>query len=54
MVALQSNDHRGCCEHTNCVDSLEDFESHAPMLQVHFRGTLPLANFRRFMLLGVR
>lgn len=53
-VALQSNDHRGCSEHTNCVASLEELEAQAPMAEKCFRGTLPLANFQRFMLIGRR
>jgi hypothetical protein len=51
-VALQSNDHVGCSEHTNCVASLEDFEAQAPLSETSFRGTLRLATFRRFMLIG--
>jgi len=53
-VALQSNDHKGCSEHTNWVVSLEALEAQAPLAEVHFRGTLQLANFRRFMLIGRR
>lgn len=53
-IALQSNDHRGCSEHTNCVSSLEELETQAPLSEVRFRGTLPLAHFRRFMLIGYR
>ena len=51
-VVLQSNDHVGCSEHTNCVASLEDFEAQAPLSETSIRGTLPLATFRRFMLIG--
>jgi hypothetical protein len=53
-IALQSNDHRGCSEHTNCVASLEELEAQAPLAETHFRGTLPLAHFQRFMLIGRR
>ena len=53
-IALQSNDHRGCSEHTNCVASLEELEAQAPLAEKRFRGTLPLARFRRFMLIGRR
>ena len=53
-IALQSNDHVGCSEHTNCVPSLEAFEAQAPLSEVYFRGILPLANFKRFMLIGRR
>lgn len=53
-IALQSNDHRGCPEHTNCVASLEELEAQAPLSKTRFRGTLPLASFRRFMLIGYR
>jgi hypothetical protein len=53
-IALQSNDHVGCSEHTNCVPSLEAFETQAPLAEVFFRGVLPLANFQRFMLIGRR
>jgi hypothetical protein len=54
QIALQSNDHIGCSEHTNCAASLQVFEKQAPLAETHFRGTLPLANFRRFMLIGRR
>ena len=54
LMALQSNDHVGCSEHTNCVSSLEAFETQAPLSKVYFRGILPLANFQRFMLIGRR
>ena len=53
-LVLQSNNHWGCCEHVNCVASLEDFEAQASLSETHFRGTLDLANFRRFMLIGCR
>lgn len=53
-IALQSNDHRGCSEHTNCVASLEELEAQAPLSETLFRGTLPLPRFRRFMLIGRR
>lgn len=53
-IALQSNDHVGCSEHTNCVQSLEQFESQAPLSETYFRGMLPLENFQRFMLIGRR
>lgn|GEM_PF-5133701 len=53
-IALQSNDHRGCSEHTNCVASLEELEAQAPLVETRFRGTLPLAAFQRFMLIGRR
>jgi hypothetical protein len=53
-VALQSNNHWGCSEHVNCVASLEAFESQVSLSQLYFRGTLPLENFMRFMLIGRR
>ncbi len=53
-IALQSNDHRLCSEHTNCVASLEELEAQAPLSETRFRGTLPLARFQRFMLIGRR
>lgn len=53
-IALQSNDHAGCSEHTNWVASLEELEAQAPLVETRFRGTLPLAAFQRFMLIGRR
>jgi len=53
-IALQSNDHWGCSEHTNCVGSLEELEAQAPLSETLFRGTLPLSRFRRFMIIGRR
>jgi hypothetical protein len=53
-ITLQSNDHRACSEHTNCVASLEELEAQAPLVEKDFRGTLRLARFQRFMLIGRR
>lgn len=51
-LVLQSNDHWGCSEHVNCVPDVEAFERQSHLSQIDFRGTLQLARFRRFMLIG--
>jgi hypothetical protein len=51
-LVLQSNDHVGCSEHVNCVPDVESFARQARLSETHYRGTLLLAKFRRFMLIG--
>lgn len=51
-LVLQSNNHRGCSEHVNCVDDLTAFEQQARLSNVAYRGTLPLRHFTRFMVMG--
>lgn len=51
-LVLQSNDHRGCSEHVNCVPDVNALERQCRLSQVDFRGTLQLARFKRFMLIG--
>lgn len=52
FLVLQSNDHRGCSEHVNCVSSLEEFEQQALLSRIDFGGSLRLERFQRFMLIG--
>jgi hypothetical protein len=51
-LVLQSNDHVGCSEHVNCAPDVDAFARQARLSQTSYRGTLPLAKFRRFMLIG--
>lgn len=51
-LVLQSNNHLGCPEHVNCVPDLSAFEEQARLSRVEYRGTLPLDQFQRFMLIG--
>ena len=51
-LVVQSNDHVGCHEHVNCVPDVDAFARQVELSQTDYRGTLPLARFRRFMLIG--
>lgn len=53
-VALQTNNFFSCPEHVGCVASLEDFRHQAPLAHVHYAGRMPLENYDRFMLIGVK
>src|SRR5439155_11954998 len=46
---LQSNDFRGCPDHVNCVDTVEELIKGALLGQVIYRGSLILSLFTRFM-----
>jgi hypothetical protein len=52
LVALQSNDYRGCRDHINCVDSAEELVAQAELKQLVFKDSLPLSLFTRFMIIG--
>ena len=51
-LVIQSNDHWGCPEHVNCVPDAEAFARQAHLSHTDFCGTLRLARFSRFMLIG--
>lgn len=51
-VILQSNNFSALEEHVNCVDSIEEFATTAPMDTILYSGELDLPNYRRFMLIG--
>ena len=52
LVALQSNDYAREPDHVACVGSLDEFEKHAGLSDILFRGERPTKNYRRFMLIG--
>lgn len=54
LVVLQSNDYFEIPDHCNCVKSLEDFEKSINMSTILYSGTLPLGNYNRFMLIGMK
>lgn len=51
-IVLQSNNDFEQAEHKNCVRSIEELKSSAPMSDVLFEGELKLQNYSRFMLIG--
>jgi hypothetical protein len=51
-LVVQSNDHLGCSEHVNCVADVDAFARQVHLSHTDYHGTLPLARFRRFMLIG--
>jgi hypothetical protein len=52
LTILQSNNFRGCPDHVNCVDSVEELIEGAKLGQVIYRGSLILSLFTRFMVIG--
>jgi hypothetical protein len=52
LSVLQSNNFRGCPDHVNCVDSVEELLAAANLQEVMFKGALPLSLFTRFMVIG--
>jgi hypothetical protein len=54
LVVLQSNNFHEVEEHVNCVNSLEDFKSMAPMSTLIYAGELELEKYSRYMIIGYR
>ena len=62
LAALQSNNHRHCADHVNCVDSVEEFKRQLPMSTVLYEGVRHLTDegllgrpdLDRFMVIGRR
>ena len=63
LAALQSNNHRHCSDHVNCVDSVEELKLQLPMSTVLYEGVRHLTDegllggrpdLDRFMVIGVR
>lgn len=55
LVALQSNNHRGCADHVSAVDSVDEFKRQLPMAELLFEGALELPPWLdRYMLIGRR
>jgi len=53
LVLLQNNDFaEGGDDHTNTVNSLEEFAAMAPMRHTLYRGERDFGRYRRFMLIG--
>lgn len=53
-VILQSNDGFHIPEHVRCYKTLADFEAAMSLGRVDYRGEKPLADFNRFMLIGIK
>ena len=53
MVVLQSNDLEHD-DHYNCVKSVDDMLTMAPMQAVRYAGKLPLFGYTRFMVIGTK
>ena len=54
LLILQTNDFFECAEHVNCVHSLEEFKTMAPMTDCFYAGALKLELYTRFMLIGYK
>lgn len=55
IVLLQNNDFKAAdADHVNTVSSVDDVVAQAPMSKVMFKGTLKLAKYNRFMVLGIK
>jgi hypothetical protein len=53
-MILQNNNAFQIKDHINCVSSLEEFKSQLPLSKVDFAGELALADYTRYMLIGVK
>ena len=54
LVILQSNNYYEVEEHVNCVGSIEEFSTIAPMKDLLYSGELELPKYKRFMLIGYK
>lgn len=54
LVILQSNNFYEIDDHVNCVDSVDNFKSLAPMSTLLYSGELKLEKYSRFMLIGFK
>ena len=55
LVALQSNNHRGCADHVSAVSSLDEFKRQLPVSELLYAGVLPLPPWLdRYMVIGRR
>jgi len=62
LAGLQSNNHRHCADHVNCVDSVEELKRQLPMSEVLYEGVRHLTDegllgrpdLDRFMVIGRR
>ena len=52
LVILQSNNFFEVDEHVNCVSSIKEFTTMAPMDNILYSGELDLPKYKRFMLIG--
>jgi hypothetical protein len=51
-TVLQSNNYRGCPDHINCIDTIEELVAAADCKELLFAGALPVTLFTRFMVIG--
>ena len=52
LVVLQSNNYYEVEEHVNCVSSIEEFATKAPMTDTLYEGELVLSKYTRYMRIG--
>ena len=52
LVVLQSNNYYEVEEHVNCVSSIEEFATKAPMTDILYEGELVLSKYTRYMRIG--
>lgn len=53
FTILQSNNFKGCCDHVNCVDSVDHLISQAALQEVLYKGQLEMSLFTRYMVIGL-
>ena len=54
LICLQSNNYVAIEEHVNCVSSVEEFASKAPMDTLYYSGSLEMPKYTRYMLIGLK
>lgn len=54
LLILQANDFLEVEEHSNCYESIDEFEVATPMSNVLFEGELQLEKYKRFMRIGYK
>lgn len=52
LVILQSNNYVSIEEHTNCVESLDEFKSQYNFKKMFYEGQLHFTDYTRYMLIG--
>jgi len=52
IVLLQSNNYASIEEHTNCVNSVDDFKSQYNFKKMFYEGELRFMNYTRYMIIG--
>jgi hypothetical protein len=53
VTILQSNNFKGCCDHVNCVDSIDEMVTQAALQEILYKGELEMSLFTRYMVIGL-